>query len=80
MRKIINGKMYDTDKAELIYSGYDLSRTKKRDYYRTSKGTFLCHYVSVNRLEIVPDESMMEILAEYAPDKYIEIFGNVEEG
>lgn len=78
MRQIIKGKIYDTDKSELIYRDNDI--WQPRIYYRTQKGTFFCHYKRVGRLDVISDEVMMEILAEKDPDKYIELFGAVEEG
>ncbi len=80
MRKIIDGKLYDTETAELIFTHYPQGTNKRRDYYRTKKGTFFVHFVNVNKLELVTTDCMMDLLAEYDPDKYVEIFGKVEEG
>lgn len=74
MRRIINGKMYDTDKATLIYT----DPQTKRKYYMTAKGAFFVVYTT-GVLEPVSDEYMMQLLGEKDPDKYIEIFGEVEE-
>lgn len=80
MRQILDGKWYDTEKAELIYEGSDPYQQFIRRYYRTAKGTFFCHYVNVGKLELVSAEAMMQILAIHDVDKYIELFGEVEEG
>jgi len=48
MRKIINGKLYDTNKAKLVasvgngYYGNDFHRCVE-DLYRTSKGAWFLH-------------------------------------
>lgn len=48
MQKIINGKLYDTNKAELVasvsngYYGNDFHRCTE-DLYRTSKGAWFLH-------------------------------------
>lgn len=80
MKKVIGGKVYDTETAELVYSGYFGTLRQRRDYYKTKKGTFFVHYVTVNKIELVSEEFMMELLAEYDVDKYIELFGAIEEG
>lgn len=78
MKKIIDGKRYDTETATLIYTEYIIM--KRRDYYRTKKGTFFCHYVSVGEIQLIPETEMMDILASKDVDKYIELFGDVAEG
>lgn len=74
MKKIINGKLYDTEKSELIYTELE----GKRWLYRTNKRAF---YKVYSTGDIVPmsDEQAMEYFGENDPDKYIEIFGNPEE-
>ena len=78
MRKIIDRKLYDTDTAKLIYTEFKVM--KRRDYYRTHKGAFFCHFVSVGDIQLVSEEEMMDILASKDVEKYIEIFGDVAEG
>lgn len=78
MQKIIDRKLYDTDTATLIYTDFKIM--KRRDYYRTKKGAFFCHYVSVGDIHLVSEEEMMDILASKDVEKYIEIFGDVTEG
>ncbi len=74
MKKIVDGLVYDTDKSELIYT--DL--IKNRELYKTKKGRYFMLYATG---EIAPktEESVMEYLAEHDVDKYIELFGEVEE-
>lgn len=81
MKKIINGKIYNTDTADLILTLYNGPRSQRRDYYMTSKSAFFCHYVEVNDIQIIPDNTMKDLLAKYDVDKYLEIFNDeIEEG
>lgn len=78
MKQIIDGKLYDTEKATLIYADNDL--WKPRNYYQTNKGTYFCWYRRNGKLDIVDENIIKSILAEHDVDKYIELFGAVEEG
>ncbi len=80
MRKIVNGKVYDTETATLVYSGVFGALNVRRDYYVTKKGTYFCHYFSVGKIEVCSEDFIASILAERDVDKYIELFGAVEEG
>lgn len=80
MKKIINGKSYNTETAEFVITLFNSVRQFQRDYYRSKKGQFFVHYVEVNDIDLVTDESMMAILAANDPDKYVKYFGEVEEG
>ena len=82
MKKIIGGKVYNTETAELILTLYNGVRQNQRDYYMTKKRAFFCHYVRVNDIQLVPEDTMRELLMSYDADKYIEIFGDeeIEEG
>lgn len=76
MKRIIDGKMYDTDESEILYietSGIN----KHRMLYRTTNGNYFKFYANG---EIVPlsEEQAQEYLGKYDPDKYIEIWGEVE--
>ena len=80
MRKIINGKMYDTDTAEVIYS--EIHLFKRRTLYRTKKGSWFLFYHANNEIVPMTDEEVMEFLGErdecidiylkYFPDNVIE--------
>lgn len=78
MKQIIDGKIYDTNKATLIYADNDF--WKPRIYYQTNKGTYFCWYKRNGKLDIVNEDIIKEVLAEHDVDKYIELFGAVEEG
>ena len=81
MVAIINGKKYNTETAELILTLYGGARQGfRRDYYKTKKGTYFVRYVTVGEIDLVSEETIKDLLAIYDPDKYIELFGDVEEG
>lgn len=73
MRAIVNGKLYDTEKSEHIYSLY------KYDVYRTQRGNvFAVDWLN----EIVIDREQLGRNIEGIPgltNAYIEIFGMPEE-
>ena len=77
MKKIINGKLYDTDTAERVYE--ELYLNKRRTLYLTTKGSWFLFYHA--KKEIVPktDAEVMEYLGERDADLYIKYFGDVEE-
>jgi len=76
MKKIIKGVLYDTDKAELLYTYVQFR--KRKMYYRTEKLNYFCVY---SNKEIVPmtEDEFKEFIGEVDPDKYIELFGMPEE-
>lgn len=75
MQRIIDGYIYDTDTAELIYQ--DLA--KMRLYYMTPNKRFFA-YFSNNAIETVTESYIKNLLGTYDIAKYIEIFGEPEEG
>lgn len=72
MKSIIDGLLYDTEKAEFVgvYPGTcEIYRTKNnRIFIDTVSGGF-----------IVDEKEVKEIIGKYCPDEYIELFGEVEE-
>ena len=74
MKKIINGKMYDTDISEEIY----LDEMNNRRIFQTKKGNYFLLYPNG---ELVPktEDEIKELLGNNDTNKYIELFGEVEE-
>lgn len=74
MKKIINGLLYNTQTAETIY----IDETTNRKYYKTEKGNYFLLYPNG---EIVPktEDDIKEYLGNNNTNKYIELFGKVEE-
>lgn len=79
MKKIIDGKLYNTDTATFIITLYSGARNSQRDYYKTPKGAFFVHYVRTNTLDLISENTMKALLAEHDVDKYLELFGDEEE-
>lgn len=75
MKRIINGKMYDTDKATEIH----VDTYRNRALYQTDKGTYFMRYAN-NEIKIKSEAEVRDYLSRYDVDKYIELFGEVEEG
>lgn len=75
MKQIINGKMYDTEKAECILTMHNGSPTIY--IYMTNNGAFFAE--RGYNLDIVSKESVKNFLGRYDIDKYIELFGEPEE-
>lgn len=71
MKKIVKGKLYDTDNSDLVYS----DNSSVRKLYRTQDGFF---FMMFRDGSIVPktEDSAKAYLGEKDPDKYIEIWGN----
>lgn len=74
MKKIIDGLLYDTDTAELIY----FDESTKRRLYRALKGRFFMMYPN-GVITPKTDEETMRYLGERDVDKYIELFNEPEE-
>ena len=74
MKAIIDGKLYDTDKAELIYTEV-VDRRTKRYYYMTAKRAFFCYYSKTKEIKVKTEAEIRELLGKHDVDKYIEIFG-----
>ena len=74
MRVIINGKLYDTETAELIYREIVTWRYS-RWYYMTAKRAFFCYYDKTKEIKVKTEEEIRELLGEHDVDKYIELFG-----
>lgn len=85
MDKIVEGKLYSTDNAEMVasdYSNYKQSLWWSTiELWWTKKGNFFVIYDSEEgeELEVVEEERAKEIMEKYGDtDKYIEVFGEVE--
>lgn len=75
MQQIIEGRLYDTEKAEEIYC----DAYANRSIYITSKGNYFIRYAN-GELVTKTQEEVKVFLAKYNVAKYIELFGEVEEG
>lgn len=88
-RSIVYDKLYDTEKSKLLSQTQDnrfLFITEKGNYFSCDNYIFVETNVVVDVCEIIytdirPEtaEYAKENVGRYAPDKYIELFGEVEE-
>ena len=76
MKAIINGLMYDTEKAKIIFNPDEY-----HTLYMTEKGNLFMayHQLEEKAISCADNEKLKKFLAENAPEKYVEIFGEVEE-
>lgn len=96
MKKIINNKLYDTEKGEKIFSfrqkrktgnigDFNLYKWFYVEVYKTKKNNYFFYgYIKDSLdnkefLEVVSEENIKEIMKELDPDKYIKLFGEIEE-
>lgn len=74
MQKIIHGILYDTDKAEKIYFDDKTDRT----LYRGENGRFFTFFLN-GAISPRTEEAVKDYLGEKDVNKYIELFGEVED-
>ena len=75
MKKIVNGLLYDTEKAQVV-SRYTGASGGGMTLYRTSKSRYFLHtkWSTIETIDAMTDEEAFEWLAEYDPDKAKELF------
>lgn len=92
-KAIINGKLYDTEKAEKIESyrrrvdegpvlpGSEVHYIPFHTIviYKTAKGNYFEHDENNNHITTTDEAGVKEIIRKLYPDRYIELFGEVEE-
>jgi hypothetical protein len=74
MKVIIKGKMYDTDKSELIYT----DKFRMRRYYMTPHRNFFVVYGNGKAATKTEDDIKL-LLGEHDVEKYLELFPAPEE-
>lgn len=93
MRFIVDNKIYDTDKAELLAEGERQYEEKsflldctfyphyKTKLYKTEKGNYFFVYIrdSKNLIEVTDEETAKGWLMYKNYSKYVELFGELEE-
>ena len=75
MKEIIKGKLYDTEKSEKICN---VSLTPY-SIWRTAKGNLFITNDLCMRISNTNQDTVKELLAKENPEKYIELYGEVEE-
>lgn len=93
MKTIINNKLYDTETADLMFEfrrkvkgqtvlwNPDYCYVDRHDIemYKTKKGSYFEYDKTSGMISVSSEERVKTILQTINPDKYIEVFGNVEE-
>ena len=96
LRKIIDGKIYDTSSARIIFKfrrryqdplnplffGDNMVRNIWEDvqYLKTVRGTYLYYCPKREDLQVVTEKEVAETIRKLDADAYIRLFGQVEEG
>lgn len=79
VRKIINGKLYDTSKAEKVISFKHKSVWQyKETLYTLYKGKTEWFLENSGYIEMLTEDRAKELLVRYDIDKYIKYFGEPE--
>ena len=92
MKFIVNNKIYDTDKAELLctFSKQWESKTivgtlypyRDTNLYKTAKGAYFftcCTDYGTHYIEVIDENTAKYYLMRKNYDKYVEMFGALEE-
>ena len=92
MKFIVNNKLYDTEKAELLctFSKQWESKTifgtlypsRETKLYKTAKGAFFLTCVAnygTGYIEVISEATAKYYLMRNAYDKYVEMYGELEE-
>lgn len=96
LRKIIDGKVYDTENARILFEfrrkyqdplnplffGKDMVHVEweKAQYLKTERGAYLYYCPERKDLQVVTENEVKDTIRELDADAYIRIFGQVEEG
>lgn len=78
MQKIIDGYLYDTETATLIYTD-ESNYPRNVNYYLTPKHNYFAVYTN-GEFQVVTEQFIKDILGKYDIAKYIELFGEPQEG
>ena len=74
-------RLFDTTKAKKICDVKNGFNNKVQEIYITDKGiVFLYTTTDKGKLEVADQKGIKKWIGENEPDKYIEFFGEVEEG
>lgn len=79
MTAVIDGKLYDTAKATILLR----NEVPQSALYMTQKGAFFIAHQGSDEysgtIEVVTEDAAKAMLGKYRPEKYLELFGEVEE-
>ena len=73
-------RMFDTEKARKICDVKNSFGNKVKEMYMTGKGVIFQYDVNGKALEVADQRQARKWVGEHEPDRYIEFFGEVQEG
>ncbi len=73
-------RMFDTEKARKVCDVKNSFGNKVKEIYMTGKGIIFLHDINEETLEVADQRKARKWVGEHEPDRYIEFFGEVEEG
>ena len=79
-KSVEHTQLFDTDKATKICDVVNTFGFIVQEIYITEKETLFLRNVNANNLEIADQKECKKWIGANEPDKYIEFFGEVEEG
>lgn len=96
MKKIIDNKIYDTEKANQIFEfrrrlkgdkcwfkpGYCFVYWTNAQIYKTQNENYFLHLNAAEgyeeKIETITEDKVKELIKELDPDRYLQLFGNVD--
>lgn len=73
-------RLFDTTKAKKICDVKNSFNNKVQEIYITDKGVIFIHHVTDKKITVPDQKDIKRKIGENEPEKYIEFFGEVEEG
>lgn len=79
-KRVEETRLFDTEKAKKICDVKNAFGYKVQEIYITKKGIIFVYSINDKKLEVADQKKIKQWIGEHKPDKYIEFFGEVEEG
>lgn len=79
-KRVEETRLFDTEKAKKICDVSNAFGYKVQEIYITKKGIIFVYSINDKKLEVADQKKVKQWIGEHEPDKYIEFFGEVEEG
>lgn len=79
-KSVKHTKLFNTAKAKKICDITNTFGYKVQEIYITDKGVLFLHNMNKENLEVADQKQCKKWIGENEPDKYINFFGEVEEG
>lgn len=79
-KRVEETRLFDTEKAKKICDVENAFGYKVQEIYITKKGIIFVYSINHKKLEVADQKKIKQWIGEHKPDKYIEFFGEVEEG